>query len=154
MRASVIKQLLWAKMVNVVTLPEGSLIADNMEDRAAVGWIKGLGLNLAALPRDILYQLQDRMTTELCVREGRAVQMLSEQRINIEQLSLQRNEAVAQNQQLEQIVEEACHRVLELENATDLPIGMWIHKLASGFHEAKEEATRIQLDLNLHIAKL
>jgi len=47
------------------------------------------------------------------------------------------------------MVEEACHHVPELEIATDLPVGVKIHKLASGFCEAKEEAMRIQLDLNL-----
>jgi len=31
---------------------------------------------------------------------------------------------------------------------------MRIHKLASGFHEAKEAATRIQMDLNLKIVEL
>jgi len=75
--------------------------------------------------------------------------MLSEQQINTEQLSLQCNEAVAQTRQLEQIVEEACRHVPELEIATELPVGMQIHKLASGFCKAMEEATRIQLDLNL-----
>ncbi len=69
--------------------------------------------------------------------------MLSEHRINIEQLSLQHDEAVAQTQQLEQIIEEACHRVPKLEIVADLLVGIRIHKLVSGFHEAKEEATRI-----------
>ena len=50
---------------------------------------------------------------------------------------------------MEQIVEEACHRVPELEIVTYLPVGVWIQKLASGFREAKEEEMRIQLDLNL-----
>jgi len=75
--------------------------------------------------------------------------MLSKQKINIEKHSLQHNEALVQNQQLEQIVEEACRHAPQLEIATDLLVGVWIHRLASGFHEAKEEATRIQLDLNL-----
>ena len=61
---------------------------------------------------------------------------------------------VAQNQQLDQIVGEACCRTPELEIATDLPIRMRIHKLATGFHKVKEEATRIQLDLNLQIIEL
>ena len=75
--------------------------------------------------------------------------MLSEQRINIEQLSLHHDELLAQKQWLEQMVEEACCHVPELEIMTDLPIGVGIQKLASGFREAKEEATRIQLELNL-----
>ena len=71
------------------------------------------------------------MTIKLYAREGRVVQILSEQQINIEQLSLQCDGAVARNQQLQKMVEEACHRVTELEIVTDLPVGMWIHKLSS-----------------------
>lgn len=60
-------------------LSKGELIVDNMDDGAIVRWNKGLGLNLATLPWDILYQLQDGATTELCAREGCIVQILSEQ---------------------------------------------------------------------------
>ena len=56
---------------------------------------------------------------------------------------------MAQNQHLEQIIEEVCCRILELEIAIDLAVGMWIHQLASGFCEAKEEATRIPLELKM-----
>lgn len=41
------------------------------------------------------------------------------------------------------MVEEACHRAPDLEIMTNLPVGVRIRKLASGFHEEKEEATRI-----------
>lgn len=47
------------------------------------------------------------MTTELWAREGHVLQVLSEQRINIEQLSLQHDEVVAQNRQKVQVVGEA-----------------------------------------------
>jgi len=36
-------------MTNTFVFPEGALAATNEFDRAAVGMIKGLGLNLAAL---------------------------------------------------------------------------------------------------------
>ena len=51
-------------------------------------------------------------------------------------------------------MEEACRYAPELEIVTYLPIRVQIHKLASGFREAKEEAMRIQLDLNLQIFEL
>ena len=50
--------------------------------------------------------------------------MLRKQRINIDHLSLQRDEVLAQNQQLEKMVEEACCHVPELEIAIDLPFGV------------------------------
>lgn len=49
---------------------------------------------------------------------------------------------------------EACNRAPDLEIAEDLPVGIRIHKLASGFHEAKDEATKIQVALNLQITEL
>lgn len=52
------------------------------------------------------------------------------------------------------MVEEACHWVEELEIVVDLSVGVSFHKLASGLCEEKEEAMRIQLDLNLQIVKL
>jgi len=79
---------------------------------------------------------------------------LSEQKINKEQLSQQHDELVAQTQGLEQVVDKACQNVLELVVPADLPIAEQIHKLASGFHGAKEEATRVQLELNLQIVEL
>ena len=60
-------------MANTIMLSEGALKAENEDDRAAVRRIKGLGLNLAALLRDTLYQLQAGITTELYAREGRAI---------------------------------------------------------------------------------
>jgi hypothetical protein len=78
---SATEQLLQAKMANTIALPAGALITENAEDRAVVGRLTGLGLNLAALPRESLYQLQDSATMELRAREGRAVQVLSEQEL-------------------------------------------------------------------------
>lgn len=92
--------MLHVRMANTIVLSKGALAAENEIDRAAVGRIKGLGLNLAALPRDTLYQLQDGITVELHTREGHVIQVMSEQNINIEQLNLQCDELVSQNQQL------------------------------------------------------
>lgn len=69
-------------------------------------------------------------------------------------MSLQCVEVVAQTQQLEKIIKKVCHCVPELEITTDLPTGIQIHKLESGFYEAKEEEMRIELDLNLQITEL
>jgi len=54
MRTSTTKQLLLAKMANTITLPVGALVADNIEDKGVVGLLMGLGLNMAALPREVL----------------------------------------------------------------------------------------------------
>lgn len=94
---SATEQLLQAKMANTIALLTGTLKSDNAVDKAVVGRLTGLRLNLASLPCESLYQLQDSATMELCTREGHAVKVLNEQRINIELLSLQCDEAVAQN---------------------------------------------------------
>jgi len=72
----------------------------------------------------------------------------------MEQLSQYHDELVAQTQGLEKAVENACRNILELVIPTDLPVAERIHRLATRFCEAKEEATRVQLDLNLQIAKI
>jgi len=80
---------------NTLVLPEGIISAE------AEGDMSGWGLNLAALPRETLYQLEEGITAELRTREGHTLQSLSEQKDKLEQLSLQCNNMVAQNQRLE-----------------------------------------------------
>jgi len=86
---------------------------------------------------------------ELHARESRVIQVLSEQKINMEQLSLQRDDLVSQNQHLVQVVDDACQSVPELAILVDLLVEVWIHRLATGVHEAREETTKVQLELNL-----
>ena len=54
--------------------------------------LQGIGINMATLPQEMLYVLHDGITAELRARESRTLQVLSEQRINMEQLSLQHDE--------------------------------------------------------------
>lgn len=82
------------------------------------------------------------------------MQVLNEQKINMEQLSLQRNKVVLKNQQLVQVIEEACQTIPELAIPTDIPAEARIHRFIVGVCEAREEMTKVQLDLNLQIAKL
>lgn len=105
--------------------------------------MKGWGLNLVAFPRETLYQLQDGITGKLRSREGHALQVLSEKNINLEQLSLQRDSLVAQNQGLEQVMEEACSSILELAMSTELPTMEKIHQLAAGVRRTHEEAAKV-----------
>jgi len=80
--------------------PEGALLTSNEADRFLVSTMKGLSINLVALPCETLYLLQDGITEELCMRESRMLQVLSEQKINMEQLSLQCDKLVLKRQQL------------------------------------------------------
>ncbi len=50
--------------------PKGALVVANEVDRAIMGGIKDLSLNLAALPLEAMYQLQDGVIAELRAREG------------------------------------------------------------------------------------
>jgi len=56
--------------------------------------LKGLGLNMAALPWETSYSLQDGIIVELRARESHTLQVFSEKKINMEQLSLQHDEVV------------------------------------------------------------
>jgi len=65
--------MLRARMANTIVLPEGALVSENAMDRVTTNMMKGLGLNLASLLRETLYQLQDDIITELHTRERRAI---------------------------------------------------------------------------------
>ena len=59
------------------------------------------------------------------------IQALDEKKIIMEQLSLQHDKLVSQNQQLVQVVDNACRSVPELAILADLPVEVRIHRLAT-----------------------
>ena len=87
--------MLRTPMTNTIVLPEGALVIENKADRPMVSALKGVGINMVAFPRETLYVLQDGITTELWARESSALQVINEQKINMEQLSLQCDEVVS-----------------------------------------------------------
>lgn len=72
----------------------------------------------------------------------------------MEQLNLQCNELVSQNQQLVQVIDDACQSVQELPIPADIPTEAHIHRLAARVHEVQNEITKVKLELNLRITKL
>lgn len=84
---SKVEEMLCARMTNTIVLPYGALITKNEADRSMVSKLSGIGLNVVMLPREMLYVLHDGITTELRAREGRVLQVISEQLINMQQLS-------------------------------------------------------------------
>lgn len=98
--------------------------------------------------------MQDGITIELRARESHALQVLSEKKINMEQLSLQHDEVVSQNQQLVHVIDEACQSFPELAVIADILVEAPLHRLAAGVREVREEMTKVQLELNLQITEL
>lgn len=131
------------------SVAEGALVTSNEAEKPSVSMLKCLDVNLATLPRETLYVLQDGINAELRARERRALQVLSEQKINMEQLSLQHNELVSQSQQLVQVIDGTCQSILELAILVDILAKAQIHRLATEACESKEEMTKVQLELNL-----
>ena len=82
------EEMLRARMTNTIVLLEGAIVTENEADRPMVRGLKGVGINMVALPRETLYVLQDGFTAELHASEVHALQVMREQCINIEQLSL------------------------------------------------------------------
>ena len=60
-------------------LPEGALVIKNEADNPMVNALKGVGINMATLPRETLYVLQYGVTVELWARENHMLQVMSEQ---------------------------------------------------------------------------
>jgi len=93
---------------------------------------------------------------KLRAHEHRALQVISEQRINNEKMALQRDSAIAtvtvetnRNKRITQVVEEACRIVPELAIPEEELVEVHVRKLATGVHDAHTEMARIQLELNL-----
>lgn len=68
----------------MIVLADGALTTEMKADRPVVSSLKEVGLNMANLPWETLYLLQDGVTAKLQARESRALQVMSEQCINIE----------------------------------------------------------------------
>ena len=62
---SAAKEMLRARMTNTIVFLDGALITENEANRPMVSGLKGIGLNVTAFPREMLYVLQDGVTTEL-----------------------------------------------------------------------------------------
>jgi len=71
-------------MDNTIVFLEGAIVAANVTDIFSVNMLKYLDLNLVALSREMLYQLQDGITVELRARESCVIQVLRKQKINME----------------------------------------------------------------------
>lgn len=52
------------------------------------------------------------------------------------------------------MIDNACQCISELDILADIPVEAWIHRLATWVHEAREEMTKVQLELNLQITEL
>jgi len=145
--------MLCAWTTNTIVLPEGTLVTTNEADRPTISALKRIGINMDTLPWETLYILQDGITVELQTRESRALHVLNEQKINMEQLSLQHNEVVSHNWKMVEVLEEACQMVPKLAIPVDAPAEARIDRLVVGVCEAWEDMTKVQLELNLQMAE-
>jgi len=148
--------MLRTKASSVLVLPDGALKIENKAERPTVSALKGVWLNLVVLPHEALHLLQDGVIAELRAHEHRALQVINEQKINNEQMALQRNatstaeaEATSQSKKIIQVVEEACRMVLDLAILEEEPVEVHIYKLAIGAHYTRTEMVQVQLELNL-----
>jgi len=89
------KEMLRTHTTNIIVLSDRALVTANEADQYTVSTLKGMGINMVALPQETLYVLQDGITVELRDRESHALQVLSDKKINMENLSLQRDEVMS-----------------------------------------------------------
>ena len=76
--------MLHAKAYSAIVFPYGALTTENEAGRNTVNALKGVGLNLAALPGETLHLLQDGVITKLTTPEHHALQVISEHQIKNE----------------------------------------------------------------------
>jgi len=75
---SEVSEMLCAKVSSAIVLPDGALIIENEVDRPTFSALKGVGLNLAVLPSEVLHLLQAAMISELRNCEHYALQVINE----------------------------------------------------------------------------
>lgn len=75
------KPLLRAQVAQSTPIPANALVTNQLEERAILEHLTGLGLNVAAFPRNSLQQLHDSITIELHARAGRIDRILQEQKL-------------------------------------------------------------------------
>ena len=75
---SEVADMLRTKASSVIVLLDGALTMENEADRPLVNSLKGVGLNLPALPRESLHLLQDGVISGLDAHEHRDLQVISE----------------------------------------------------------------------------
>lgn len=78
------KHILRAQVANTIVLLEGEPMKINEADRPTISRLKGIRINMATLPWETLYIIQDGITVELQARESCVLQVLSEKEINME----------------------------------------------------------------------
>jgi len=69
-------------------LLDGALNTKIEANRTAVSTLKGVGLNLVALPSEALHLSQDGMIVELRAGEQRTLQVINEKKINNAQMAI------------------------------------------------------------------
>lgn len=58
---------------SAIVLPHGALTVENEAERPTISALKGVGLNLAVLPTEVLHLLQDGVIAELRTHELHAL---------------------------------------------------------------------------------
>lgn len=71
-----------------IVMPDGALTIETEVDIPVASSLKRVGLNLAVLPNEALYLLQDSVIMELQAYEQHVLQVINEQKVNNAQLTV------------------------------------------------------------------
>lgn len=67
------EQMLRTGVTNTIVLPEGTFVTTNEANRPTISAVKGIEINMVALPWETLYVLQDGITVELWAKDSSAL---------------------------------------------------------------------------------
>lgn len=65
--------MFYARTTNTIVPPEGAMVIETKANRPIINELKEIVINMVALPREMLYVLQDKVTVELWARESHAM---------------------------------------------------------------------------------
>lgn len=147
--------------IHTVALIEGSLHEESVDDLIILSTFKNIGLNITMLPNELLHALQVGVTKELRAWEKHPLNLISEYKVNNEQMFTEKMQALkeketlqAQSSRLDSVVTKAYRTVSKLHIPEDAQLEAKIGKLAIGMREVKAEVGRVQFEINMKITEL
>jgi len=147
---SEVVKMLHTKVSSAIVLPDGALTTENEADRPTFNSLKGVGMNLVALPSEALHLLQDGVIVELRAHEHHTLHVISKQQIKNEQMTLLLDSAITimtevttQNKQIIQVVKEACQMVSKLAIPKEELLEVHVREMATRVHNVHTEMARV-----------
>lgn len=147
--------------LRVFPLPEGLVHVESDEDHMVFNTVNDMGLNLAVLSLQTLHALHHGVSNELKIREQHALTVISEFKVNNEQLFREKTQALKEQEELQTrrqnlvtTIEQACKSVPEMNIPDNAEASAKVRKLAATVRASKEKVDKVTFDVQMQITEM